>query len=459
MKYKLFFTLFIILGVSIIFYKTDKFISYFTQFQVFLIQSTNDDKYSKNTIKFNDLKVNKLIKENFNKNYFIVDAWGDKGMGDDQFIQPYGTMVNGENFFVSDCRKGKIMVFNTNTKKLVKTYGYGWGKQPGYLDYPADITVNKILISNRDNLRYKSDRLYVVEEKTNRISVFNLESGEFLYEYGEKGSGKGEFINPLGIEIDYNNNIYVVDYGNNRIQKFDKNFNFLKEFGSFGDQPGQFNGPYYMTIDYDNNLYIVDRGNDRIQVFDDQGNFKFLFGEKGSENGKLDYPHEITFKNNKLFVADFNNHRIQIFDKKGNFINYLGEDYNLAGPKTVAVNDQNEILITDLYASFKYVTKWSTDYKSKIDDYAFYKNSSQFFFPQNLVELDNYPFSSNKDFYELNYTPDYPFFSNYLVKERKVYVPKGYKIDLVNQIFPENTVIEKNFIQNTDCKIVESKNL
>jgi hypothetical protein len=48
---------------------------------------------------------------------------------------------------------------------------------------------------------------------------------------GTAGAGPGQFNNPLGIAVDSAGNIYVVDFTNRRVQKFDSAGNFLLMFG------------------------------------------------------------------------------------------------------------------------------------------------------------------------------------------------------------------------------------
>jgi hypothetical protein len=92
----------------------------------------------------------------------------------------------------------------------------------------------------------------------------------------------GQFRQPTDVAWDSDDNIYISDgYTNSRIAKFDKHGNWVKSWGSRGtggphaDQnPGQFNTPHNIGIDRQNNIYVADRANRRIQVFDTDGNFK-----------------------------------------------------------------------------------------------------------------------------------------------------------------------------------------
>jgi len=53
------------------------------------------------------------------------------------------------------------------------------------------------------------------------------------------GSGKGQFLARIeDINIDSFDNVYVVDYGNNRIQKFDSNGTFKSMWGTKGSGQG-----------------------------------------------------------------------------------------------------------------------------------------------------------------------------------------------------------------------------
>lgn len=96
----------------------------------------------------------------------------------------------------------------------------------------------------------------------------------------------GYFNGSTDVTWDKDDNIYVSDgYFNSEIAKFDKHGYWLKRWGAPGkggehanENPGQFSNPHNIGIDRNENVYVADRGNRRIQVFDTEGNFKkFIF--------------------------------------------------------------------------------------------------------------------------------------------------------------------------------------
>jgi hypothetical protein len=53
-------------------------------------------------------------------------------------------------------------------------------------------------------------------------------------------------------------------YTNARVAKSDKHGNWIKSWGRTGSR-SQFNTPHNIAIDRQNNVYVADRGNNRIQ--------------------------------------------------------------------------------------------------------------------------------------------------------------------------------------------------
>lgn len=79
------------------------------------------------------------------------------------------------------------------------------------------------------------------------------------------------FYMPSDITVDKEGNIYVLDSGNHRIQKFDPEGNFLASFGRHGQGPGEFQYPQSIDLDPEGNLYVSDSGNQKIQIIKPDG--------------------------------------------------------------------------------------------------------------------------------------------------------------------------------------------
>ena len=65
---------------------------------------------------------------------------------------------------------------------------------------------------------------------------------------GNTSGNESQFKKPAGLDIDKNANLYVVDRGTRRIQKFDSNGEFLTAWGSIGSNNGQFLNPHSIAV-------------------------------------------------------------------------------------------------------------------------------------------------------------------------------------------------------------------
>jgi hypothetical protein len=88
---------------------------------------------------------------------------------------------------------------------------------------------------------------------------------------GSEGSGNGEFYYAYGITLGPDENLYVADYSNHRVQVLDKNGTFIKKFGEYGTAPGQLSSPYDLIFLPDGRLIVGD--SNFLNYFDSNGTF------------------------------------------------------------------------------------------------------------------------------------------------------------------------------------------
>ncbi|MBF8257979.1 MAG: NHL repeat containing protein [Actinobacteria bacterium] len=147
-------------------------------------------------------------------------------------------------------------------------------------------------------------------------------SFELQYSVGGFGIGRQSFDQPVDAVEDREENVYVVDQGNNRVQVLDRRGTFLREWGGRGFTPGLFDRPAAIAIDpVTGNLFVVDRLNNRVQKFDRNGKFLMAIGRLGSGDGDFNRPMDVALdKNGNIYVADPGNNRIEKFDPTGKFL-------------------------------------------------------------------------------------------------------------------------------------------
>ena len=134
----------------------------------------------------------------------------------------------------------------------------------------------------------------------------------FITSFGNKGSGQGQYNGPNGLDFDSQGNIYVSEWGNNRVQVLDPNSRYLWQFGDKSG-PGELKRPGAIHIAHDC-VYVSDNRNNRIAVFQLTGAFLTSFDKFGRGRGEFNRPYGIVFDcNGFLYVCDWLNQRIQVF--------------------------------------------------------------------------------------------------------------------------------------------------
>jgi tripartite motif-containing protein 71 len=142
----------------------------------------------------------------------------------------------------------------------------------------------------------------------------NAEHYILITKWGSPGTANGEFSGVEGIGVDALGHIYVVDRGNDRIEKFDSNGTFITAWGSPGTANGQFNSPEGITVDASGDVYIADHGNDRIEKFDSNGTFITAWGSHGINNGLFREVAGVTVDSGgHVYVSDYGDNTVKVF--------------------------------------------------------------------------------------------------------------------------------------------------
>ncbi len=168
--------------------------------------------------------------------------------------------------------------------------------------------------------------LFVVDNGNNRVQKFD-NAGNFIILWGSFGSANSNFHNPTGIACDAKGDVYVVDTNNHRVQKFDgKLGGYLMKFGSRGNAEGQFSSPWGIAVDRVRGyIYVADSANFRVQKFDASGEFIMQWGSFGTNDGQFYFPRGVAVDSadGAVYVVDMGNHRIQKFDTSTNVLPQL----------------------------------------------------------------------------------------------------------------------------------------
>ena len=144
--------------------------------------------------------------------------------------------------------------------------------------------------------------------------------------------GKTAFgIQPKGhdrellVDVNSQNQLYVLDRKNATVHKFDANGETLIEFGRYGAGNGEFDSDASdIEIDIEGNVLIADTGNHRVVKFDAEGQFMLSFGEKGRGDGEFIKPIVISaLGTSEILVKDASQFKRFLGSPLANFLEVI----------------------------------------------------------------------------------------------------------------------------------------
>ncbi len=200
----------------------------------------------------------------------------------------------------------------------------------------------------------------IINQGTPKYGDITLDLEEDL-SIGNEEENNYMFYRAYMVAVDDQRNIYVLDSGNLRIQKFDSSGKYLQTIGKKGQGPGEFERMYSFFLDLENNIYVS--GRRRIQKFDNKGQFaksivlrsfitdfwissdNYIYGINSgtTDEGKKQSVVKVNFKGEEIeTVAQFEDVKPVSKKGEGGSISSFGvsHDYNNRLYLAPAINNQ-----------------------------------------------------------------------------------------------------------------------
>ena len=168
-------------------------------------------------------------------------------------------------------------------------------------------------------------RFVILDSEKNTVQLVSKDQKP-IAEIGGSGWGDDQFDKPAGVWARNGIDIFIADYGNHRIQRFDRNLAFISSFSTRErtNPDERFGYPTDVAISRLGDLFICDSENLRILKVNGFSKIEKIFGGFDAGKGRLKKPGQIEIgPSDKVYVQDGND--VIVFDNFGNYIRMLGE--------------------------------------------------------------------------------------------------------------------------------------
>lgn len=180
------------------------------------------------------------------------------------------------------------------------------------------------------------------------------------------------FDRPFGLASLSDGTLFVTEFNGDRVARVGGAG--TTSFGGKGRAEGKLLGPQYAACDDEGYLYVSDYGNARIQKFDPEGNYVLSFGAKADGFPGFASPAGVVCVQGVVYVADSYRRALYRFDPSGNYLGALAEGElrfpeglsAWKGGAAILVADTDRVLSLDLDSETLSLLYVSPDRKARI---------------------------------------------------------------------------------------------
>lgn len=186
--------------------------------------------------------------------------------------------------------------------------------------------------------------LFVLDAGKNELLKFSPK-GELLKTIGGRGWGDLEFDSPTDVCANFALDIYVADYNNRRLQRFDRKMNLVQTFTIDNIMP-PLSGAFYpraCALSSQGELFVIESDGGRILKFTPAQQLEHEFGSFNAGAGALLDPRDIAVTpEGRVFILD--GHRVVEFDTFANYISSVLLD-SLSAPISISATTNNLLVV------------------------------------------------------------------------------------------------------------------
>ena len=200
-------------------------------------------------------------------------------------------------------------------------------KSPAELKYPRSLAIH-----------YKTGNIYMADLGNHRVQVFSC-NGDYLFMFSEKMN------QPVGICISQNK-VFATQFSGHCINMYELEGKLIKSVGSEGNGELQFKYPHGLDVsDRNNNIYVCDCYNHRIQILTEELKYHSMLGID-----LLKYPHDVKVTRDRVLVLDRSDRCMFVFNSDHVLTNKLitrGDGKQTYYPLCFDIDRECNIIMSD----------------------------------------------------------------------------------------------------------------